>query len=308
VTSSDDQVVVLRAPAKINLGLRITGRRDNGYHELQSLFTPINLYDEITLGPGIDDQNTVTFTTENGAPLEFPNDSVSLALKILRDYTKELPPLEVKIKKRIPVGSGLGGGSSDAGTVLQFLAHRFSDIEDSDLRELAFKIGSDVPFFLYRKSALVWGIGDELKNVKVEPFGLVVAVPPFSISTKTAYGWFDKDCELTRPATDATTNRSNEAQALGFRRLDAHSQIITLQEIAEDLKNDLEKSVESRHPEIGILKKALRQWGALGSLMSGSGSSVYGIYKSLTEATEASVKLQQHFPSNYAFFVCETLT
>src|SRR5580704_11697129 len=110
-------VVVLRAPAKVNLGLRITGVRKDGFHELQSLFAPINLYDDIVIAPREGDHRVRYFTTNN-TPLEYQNDTVSRALQILAEAKISIPFVDIKITKKIPAGGGLGGGSSDAATVL----------------------------------------------------------------------------------------------------------------------------------------------------------------------------------------------
>jgi len=307
--------VVLRAPAKVNLGLKITGVRSDGYHEIQSIFAPINLYDEIVIAPNLEGQRSrVNYFSPNNTPLNFENDTVTRALHILSEAKISVPVVDIKITKKIPAGGGLGGGSSDAATVLKYLYEHFAPvITDSQinygLNSMALKIGSDVPFFLGRGATLVWGIGEKLKPVKLESFAVLVSTPPFEVLTKDAYSWFDKECELTHGAADATTTMIDEALAtiLASGVSGPYPRIIKMREIIEIMKNDLEKPVETRHPEIGILKKALRQWGALGSLMSGSGSSVYGVFRSLNDAVTAREKLQQQFPSTYAFFACETL-
>jgi 4-diphosphocytidyl-2-C-methyl-D-erythritol kinase len=252
----------------------------------------------------------VTYFTPNNTPLEYQNDTVSRALQILAEAKISIPFVDIKITKKIPAGGGLGGGSSDAATVLKYLYERFAPISadsqvNQGLNTLALKIGSDVPFFLGRGATLVWGVGEKLKPVKLEPFAVLVSTPPFEVLTKEAYSWFDAESELTRRGADATTTMIDEAVASGISG--PYPRILKVREIIEIMKNDLEKPVELRHPEIGILKKALRQWGALGSLMSGSGSSVYGVFRSLNDATTAREKLQQNFPSTYAFFACETL-
>ena len=302
--------VVLRSPAKINLGLRIVGRRTDGYHEIRSLFSPISLFDEIVLSPSIDGKTSVTYVTQKGSPLHFQNDTVSRVLEVLSETGLGITPLHIKITKLIPHGAGLGGGSSNAGIVLKFLYERLAPTAENTgggqvLIRLASQIGADVPFFVGRGPALVSGIGEQITGVKTEPFAVVVAVPPFPVNTRQAYLWFDQECELTRPDADATTKMVQEAEASGTSG--SYPRVINLREIIEILKNDLEKPVEARHPEIGILKEALRTRGALGTLMSGTGSSVYGVYRSLSEAITAREKLQLHFPSSYAFFSCETL-
>jgi 4-diphosphocytidyl-2-C-methyl-D-erythritol kinase len=261
------------------------------------------LYDELTISHSINPSN-VEYRTAAGSPLNFGRDTVSQALEALSQGGVEVPPLHVVVTKQIPFGSGMGGGSSNAGIIMRYLYERFAPMtEDTKshevLTQMALKVGADVPFFLTKGPALVWGVGERTKAVKMEPFAILVAVPTFSVSSKEAYEWFDKESTLTRRDEDATTGM--------IEGVGGGSSSLTLQDILKIMHNDLEKSVGSRHPEIGILKKALRDSGALGSLMSGSGSSVYGVFKGLSEATVAREKLQHNFPSNYAFFACETL-
>ena len=303
----EDSTIVLRSPAKINVGLRLIGRRSNGYHELQSLFVPCSLYDEVRLSSA--KKTTITYETENHTPLHIEGDTVTRSLGALSEVKGLiLPELEISITKRIPMGSGLGGGSSNAGTVLKFLYERFASANGDTgggpiLNHIALKVGADVPFFLGHGPALVEGIGEKLRKVSVEPFALVIAKPPFSVETRAAFGWFDKETKLTQP----TPNATSFAVTFGPSGFVQESGVLTLGQVVELMTNDLENAVKSRHPEIDVLKKALRQWGALGSQMSGTGSSVYGIFRTLSEATSARDQLQQNFSSNYAFFTCETI-
>jgi 4-diphosphocytidyl-2-C-methyl-D-erythritol kinase len=296
--------VVLKAPAKINLRLKIVGKRTDGYHEIESLFAPLGLYDEISIShkdKGAKESD-VTYSIPNGPPLFFENDTVTRALRGLTKANVPVPPLSIKVTKAIPIGGGLGGGSSDAGVLLSYLFDRFAPEDlvqkrEQTLTKLALEIGADVPFFLRKGPALVWGIGEKLKSVKIDPLPVVVIAPPFSLSTKEVYGWFDQESPLTPTFPNVTTTLINGVGS-GF---------LNLPDVLQMIENDLEKPVITRHPEITFLKKALRDRGALVSLMSGSGSSVYGVFKSLSEASTARENLQHNFPSNYAFFTCETL-
>lgn len=180
-----ETAVVLRAPAKVNLGLRIVGVRKDGFHEIQSLFAPINLYDDIVIAPGTGKvESCVTYVTTNNTPLHYKNDTVSRALQVLKTAKISFPPLDIKITKRIPSGGGLGGGSSDAAIVLKFLFERYAPVAadsqiDNGLSQLALKIGSDVPFFSGKGAALVSGVGERLNPIRLEPFAVLVCTPPF---------------------------------------------------------------------------------------------------------------------------------
>ncbi len=289
----------LRAPAKINLWLKIVGTREDGYHLLHSLFAPIDLYDDIVLsfdaaGATAD---KITYFDKAGKALAIEGDTVSLAIRLLRTAGFSLPPIVARITKGIPNGAGLGGGSSDAATVLKWLASTLDPMPSAaNLEGIALKVGADVPFFLKGVSALVKGIGEKVRVCAPIKLFLVVVKPPFSVLTKDAYRWFDTESKLTRRPTNATSRDVSGSLNFG------------LQDIVNNLDNDLEKPVEERHPEITRLKKAFRESGALGSQMSGSGSSVFGIFESAEKSEEALLKLRRAFPGTYTFFSCRTLT
>lgn len=298
------------APAKINLWLKITGRRDDGYHLLESGFAPIDLFDEITIEPART-ADKVRFQTAGGANTHIDKDTVTKVLGLFRQVVGGSPFLEVTVKKNIPVGAGLGGGSSDAGTLLRFLQEEYGDPKSgAKLSEIALSVGADVPFFLQSKPALVKGVGDVLTPLRMEEMAILLVKPPFSVATKEAYAWFDsQQSRLTHPYPDVTSNDtfgvSYGAPTYGFEPSKAR---LSAPKIAEVMHNDLEEAVEARHPEISAVKKALRKWGALGSLMSGSGSSVFGVFKTKGEAQLAWDKLQHDFSSDYSFFICRTLS
>jgi len=270
------------APAKVNLSLRITGRRADGYHLLDSVMVPISLCDEIEIMT--EDQTEVgrkaqiLVTCDDPA---LPTDETNLAYKAAALFCKEagiLAKITIALHKSIPFGAGLGGGSSDAAAVLKSLNQMFSQrFSEQQLCALAVRLGADVPFFIPCQPARVEGIGEILTPVPpLPPRWLVIVVPSFGVSTPWAYRQFD---ELPPRA---------EATATALRQF-AHGYWPP----ATSLVNDLERAVLPTYPAIGQIKGHLVQAGADGALMSGSGSSVFGIFSRKEMAEQAVVSLKE---------------
>ena len=264
------------APAKINVFLRITGRRPDGYHLLDSLMVPISLHDEIDLeawdvGRGArTEKNTITVTCDDPT---LPADETNLAYKAAALLGKETgvnARIAIALRKRIPAGAGLGGGSSDAAAVLKGLNVLLSlGFNEDRLRTLASQLGADVPFFIPCRPARVQGVGEILTPLPPLPVKwFVVIVPPFGVSTPWAYRRFD---ELLSQ-TDAVGN---------FALTNGHWPETEL------FVNDLERAVIPAHPLIGELKAQLLQSGAEAALMSGSGSAVFGMFHNHSLAEQA---------------------
>ena len=264
------------APAKINVFLRITGRRPDGYHLLDSLMVPISLHDEIDLeawdvGRGArTEKNTITVTCDDPT---LPADETNLAYKAAALLGKETgvnARIAIALRKRIPAGAGLGGGSSDAAAVLKGLNVLLSlGFNEDRLRTLASQLGADVPFFIPCRPARVQGVGEILTPLPPLPVKwFVVIVPPFGVSTRWAYRRFD---ELLSQ-TDAVGN---------FTLTNGHWPETEL------FVNDLERAVIPAHPLIGELKAQLLQSGAEAALMSGSGSAVFGMFHNHSLAEQA---------------------
>jgi 4-diphosphocytidyl-2-C-methyl-D-erythritol kinase len=251
------------APAKVNLSLRITGRRADGYHLLDSLMIPVSLCDEIEIeAERSEGYSSITLTCDNPA---LPTDEKNLAYKAATALLKETSTsaqVTIRLQKRIPAGAGLGGGSSDAAAVLKslntLLALQWSE---ERLCTLAAQLGADVPFFIPCRPARVAGIGELLTPVDSFPERwFVLVIPPFSVSTPWAYHRFD---ELPFRYPQALTIASKESHWLS----PAHC------------INDLERAVIPKYPLIRQIKERLLQLGAECALMSGSGSSVFGVFQ-----------------------------
>jgi 4-diphosphocytidyl-2-C-methyl-D-erythritol kinase len=263
----------VEAQAKINLFLRILAREPGGYHQLETLFQRIALADSVTVRTGgagrsldctgadtgpvernLAWRSAVAFETAAGGPAKF----------------------QIEIEKRIPVGGGLGGGSADAAAVLRALnALAEQPLDAASLSAIAFSLGADVPYLLAPHAlALGSGRGERLFPLEALPARqIVLAVPPFGVSSADAFGWFAGQKALRHSGTRATLPVGRK---LEWRM------------IAALAANDLEGVVTSHHPEIGALHDALRKSGALLAQMTGSGSTVFGVFDG-TGATVASL-------------------
>ena len=263
--------LTLPAFAKVNLDLRILGARGDGYHDLRTIFQTVALHDALTfIG------RTGKFAMECDDPT-VPIDQRNLVWKaasiLWRTAGKKRgnTPRDaiVQLKKRIPTQAGLGGGSADAAIALIGLSRVWDlHVDIPTLSRLAATLGADVPFFLVGGTALGLGRGDDIYPLTDLPRSSVVIVRPrFGISTEEAYGWYDSDprAALREPA--------RKPLPAGWPQWTAN------------LRNDLEPAVTSHHPTIGRIKHALLDAGAVFAAMSGSGSTVFGLFERHDAAT-----------------------
>ncbi len=255
--------LTVRAPAKVNLDLRIFGTRPDGSHELRTVFQSIDLHDTLTCT-----QRPGPFTL-TARPPTIPTDHSNLVWKAAAALWKALgrggapTDTHVTLEKAIPTEAGLGGGSSDAAAAMLALARLWGGAPITLLREVAAGIGADVPFFLSGGTALGLGRGEEIYPlVDLPRHWVVVVCPAYGISTSEAYGWYDED-------RAAGLKEPRELQVLPVPWPSRAAQMI----------NDLEPPVVRRHPEIGDYKVQLREGGAVASAMSGSGSAVFGLFR-----------------------------
>lgn len=260
--------LTVRAHAKVNLDLRVFGTRPDGFHELRTVFQSIELHDTLTCmeRPG-------PFTIKSRAaalPLDESNLVWKAAAALWRVLGRPGDPRDtaVTIEKEIPMEAGLGGGSADAAAALLAFARLWGGAPVSLLREVAATIGSDIPFFLSGGTALGLGRGEEIYPLVDLPVHWVVIVrPAFGVSTAEAYSWYDED-------RTAGLKEPRELQVLPVPWPSRAAQMI----------NDLEPPVMRRHPEITEIKAALRNGGAVASSMSGSGSAVFGLFRTRAAA------------------------
>ena len=268
----------LLAYAKINLGLHVLARRPDGYHDLETVFHLINHFDEIEILP----RNTLEFTTESR---NVPHDSSNLCLRaaaLLKQRYDISSGAFIHLKKHIPVGAGLGGGSSDAAAVLRGLTRLWNiQIDPTALHDLATEVGSDVPFFLQSGTSLAKGRGENLTAFKLDvPYWILVVTPPIHVSTAWAYTNL-KLISGPRPDLRATVMAMMK---------DSRSK--------ESLTNDFEPLVFSAHPEIHAVKESLLREGARCALLSGSGSSVFGLFAEEVRAKAAETTFSQGYTTS----------
>jgi 4-diphosphocytidyl-2-C-methyl-D-erythritol kinase len=271
--------VKIRAPAKINLSLRVVGKRKDGYHLVDTLIVPVSLYDDVIIHKGrkAGAKDRLTVTCDLAAvPQGRKNLAYKAAVLLLKEKAID-ETVRIRIRKRIPVGAGLGGGSTDAAATLIGLNRFFRlGYTTKQLEKIAAALGADVPFFIRGVPARARGIGERLTPLRGIPrLWCVIAYPKFSVSTAWAYQ--SLPAKLTKAIVNTSINFSLESFA-------------NLQKL---LVNDLERVVMGRYPRIGLLKEELSRQGAVGALMSGSGSSVFGIFQSRRRAGRAFRQLQK---------------
>jgi len=269
-----------RACAKINLFLRVTGRRGDGYHELDSIFLPLALADEIRLEVRAAVEPSVTVNC-NLPELARNNLAASAARSFMSEFDL-VAEVSIELEKRIPVGAGLGGGSSDAATVLCMMAAA-AQLTDEDvagrLHRVALSLGADVPFFLDPRPSRVTGIGERIVEIAGLPrIPIVIAVPPFEVSTAAIF-------------------RALEPGAWSGPAPTGHIDAIMRGKIAnQHLVNDLAPAAIAQFPEIRRLKGLLEDSGARAAQMSGSGGAVFGLFDSTDEAESAAIKIRKRAP------------
>jgi 4-diphosphocytidyl-2-C-methyl-D-erythritol kinase len=266
-------VLELPAPAKINLFLHVVGRRNDGFHDLCSLMCCVSLYDHLKIAPG-GQENTLSCSDPN-----LPCDDSNLVMKALRAFNRALQQetgivpdgVSIHLDKHIPMAAGLGGGSSDAAAVLKGLNRCYGDPFDrARLHALALTLGADVPFFIDLKPAIAEGIGERLTPYAGLPaWWAVLIYPGFGLSTAEVFA------NLNLALTKSKKKHRNSAFKKGIFSAAHH------------LHNDLEAGVGGRFAVIQQIKQEFAQLGAMGSLMTGSGSVVYGLFADAAGALKA---------------------
>jgi len=275
------------APAKINLLLRIIGKRPDGYHDLSSVMQQISLFDELTF-----------FLRPAGITLHCPGTDLPTneqnliyrAARALFDFAGYKGGVEINLNKNIPQAAGLGGGSSDAAITLMALNDLCSlNVSQAELMNLGSKLGADVPFFIFGRSALATGIGDKLQSLPgMPPLNLLLINPAFPLSTKTVYGGLN--LTLTKKKNNYSIPRF---YALG--------------DVIRELHNDLEAVSFKMHPELNDFKQMLMKEGALGALMSGSGPTLFGIFADEESAKAAREAISKKVSGECLVFFAQSL-
>lgn len=256
----------IKSNAKINLTLAIKHKRPDGFHEIESIFQEIDLYDEISL----EKNDKILFQTDS---LVVPDDANNLCIKAATAICKkyQVPGVNIKLVKHIPVGAGLGGGSSNAAAVLMGIKNLYDlRISHLELSALAAELGSDVPFFLNGGSAYVTGRGEILQSITMKgDYFVLLAFPGQLISTAWAY----KNLNL------ALTKNDSVYKLIGFK-----FQGLNTSDFGSEYYNDFENTVFKTFPGLGAIKRLLYDNGADYAAMSGSGSTIFGIYNQREQA------------------------
>jgi 4-diphosphocytidyl-2-C-methyl-D-erythritol kinase len=260
----------LESPAKVNLRLEILKRREDGYHELRTVFQKISLHD--TLYFSLKKGREVSITANHPKLPVRKKNLVYRAVQSVLKVSGYRGGVHVEIEKRIPLGAGLGGGSSNAATTMKALNQLLEmNLPEKELMRMGLEIGADVPFFFLESAAIGSGVGERLKKVKLPNLWYVLIYPNFEVSTRWAYQNF----VLTKQQF----------------RFNLHEFLKTPDGISRILLNHLEAVVSKKYPQIGIMKKTLLSAGALGALMTGSGPTVFGLFQEAKSAARAYEKI-----------------
>lgn len=269
--------ITTKAYAKVNLSLDIVGKRPNGYHEVEMIMQQITLCDHVTLT-----KKSGPITIETNC-YYVPSDSRNIAYKIAKDVMDRFDiksGLHIKIDKVIPVAAGLAGGSADAAAVIKGINKLF-DLKMSleTMKEIAVHHGADIPFCIEGGAAVARGIGEELEVIpSLKNTWMVLVKPPIGVSTQSVYKSFDIDRVKQHP--------DNKSLIEAMKRNDSRF-------IARHMYNVLEEVTSIRHDEINMLERKMKEYGAIGTMMSGSGPTVFGIFKSYKKADAAFKNLKR---------------
>lgn len=258
--------------AKINLGLNIVARRHDGYHDLETVFYPVNINDKISIEQLHTDRSGSTCTLNiEGLTVDGPttDNLIVRAYNMVKESYPDLPGVNITLYKNIPMQAGMGGGSADCAFTIRMLNDMFSlGMSRETMKQMAARLGADCAFFIDPQPAFATGIGDKLipASVNLSDYALAVVKPPLKISTKEAFA-------------NVTPKRPGKCC------LDIVKQPICTWK--DELVNDFEQSIIPQHPEIADIKQRLYGMGAVYAAMSGSGSALFGIFESRPANLEA---------------------
>lgn len=289
-----DTLLTLSANAKINLTLDILGTREDGYHEVAMIMQEISLHDTLSMGK-INQGISLTIAIE-GQQGTLPADESNLCWKAAALVQKEYnlqEGVEIHLIKRIPMAAGLAGGSADAAAVLKGMNHLFRlGMTEARLCELGARLGSDIPFCIMGGTMLATGRGEVLTRLPSFPrLSVVLTKPPVGVSTAWAYKTYDAGYDGPHP--------DNEAMLAAIHEGDAHK-------AAGLLCNVLEGVTETEHPVIADYKRLMLEHGAMASMMSGSGPTVFGLVREKQQAWHLADTLKK-YDGEAGVFVAETL-
>ncbi len=268
----------LKATAKINLGLDVLRKREDGYHDLRMIMQSINVYDQIEISES--EEPGIHLGVSLGSLPVNEDNLMYKAAKLLMDEFQITSGVNLFLKKHIPVAAGLAGGSSDAAAVLVGINRLFRiGLSKEELKQRGVRIGADVPYCLMRGTALAEGIGDRLTRLPNAPdLHVLLAKPPIHVSTKFVYGNLKADQLTEHPDIDAQVQAIRDNDAVRMAKL---------------MGNVLETVTVPAHPVIHELQSVMMEQGALNARMSGSGPTVFGLFDDPERAQAACRKLQE---------------
>jgi len=261
----------LKSPAKVNLRLEVLRRRDDGYHEWRTILQKISLSDTVSVS--LKKEKGISISTDHPRLPIGRGNLVYRAAQMILKKSEYKGGLHIDIRKEIPLGAGLGGGSSNAAATLKGLDQLLEiGLPTKELMKMGLGIGADVPFFFLDGAAIAAGVGERLKKMELPDLSYVLINPNFEVSTRWAYQNF------------VLTKRHFHFNLQGF--------VKTPEGISRLLWNDLEGVVSHKYPQIEGMKKMLLSAGALGALMTGSGPTVFGLFSGKREAEKAFKNLE----------------
>lgn len=267
--------------AKINLGLHILARREDGYHNLETVFYPIKIHDALEIVPALDEESSISIS---GKRVEGTTDN-NLVWKawtiIQKNYQKRIAPIDIYLHKAIPMGAGMGGGSADGAGMLLLLNEYFNlNIDKATLSKMALELGSDCPFFIHNTPQFAQGRGELLEAIELDlsAYSLQLICPKVHISTAAAFSGI-------QPKTSPIDLRAIAT--------------LPIQDWKEKISNDFETTIFKIHPVLDSIKNQLYEGGAIYAAMSGSGSTIFGLFEKGEKATVlSSVPFEEHFIFN----------
>ncbi len=272
-----DEMLIARAPAKINLFLHIIGRQDNGYHILESLMVFLSLRDEVIMSPA--DKLSIEFVGEHNIGIDSGHNTVLSVIQIFERFTGIMPKVSLIVKKNIPSCSGTGGGSADAAAVLKMLSVFYNiHLSEDTMKEIALEVGTDVVACLDSKTCLVEGIGDRVSLAEVpslKKIPILLVNPRIPLSAPEVYkGFRDQEVEFNNSVND-----------------------ISMDKIIHEYKNDLQPISEMIVPSVKLVcDEMLAQEGCMISRMTGSGSTCFSFFSSMEEVELAQNNIKEKYP------------
>lgn len=280
---------IVFSPAKINIGLSIVGKREDGFHLLESLFWPLSFGDQITMESGEGRVNLKWATDAPFSDVTLPSEADNIVTKVLRAVPEPYSKINIQIDKNIPMGGGLGGGSSNIGTILRHL-NLPSTVQGENLKMWSSKFGADIPFFLDSKPAWVTGVGENVVPLTLVGDGFnrlsfLLVLFPFGCETKLIFNNYQK----------SGSNFSNSVAPFINGALDYNSFIKFL----KTAQNDLEPIVAKLYPEIRSVLNKLKLSDCLYSGLSGSGATCFAIFESQQQQEKTAKELHSFFRSNH---------